>query len=276
MRKTYEIEIPNWSEYNPRGKEKKKTRHHWYRCEAHLFEHPEFLNFSAEEIAVFHYVLSMTCLMQGRRWRCDLELCSKAARVTPTVFQSAIDKLLELQVVRTHESCRTNKETSSYDQIDSVGHTDGRTNVRTSNKSSGSTSRMTPDRLLEIWNEHRGQMIEAKKLNEKRRKIARARLAECPDEQYWLGTIRQMARTPFLTGENDRGWRAGFDFLIKSDTHLKVSEGFYGDLGPEPVTPEQAEKRRKALWEGTDFQKPMFASESEQSECESTNPTTTN
>ena len=30
---------------------------------------------------------------------------------------------------------------------------------------------------------------------------------------------------PFYFGENDRGWRADFDYIIKPSTYLKVVEG---------------------------------------------------
>ena len=32
---------------------------------------------------------------------------------------------------------------------------------------------------------------------------------------------------PFLLGQNDRGWRGDFDFLLREDVVLKMQEGKY-------------------------------------------------
>ena len=40
--------------------------------------------------------------------------------------------------------------------------------------------------------------------------------------------FRTVENTPFLRGENDRGWRAAFDWIIKPANFLKVLENAYG------------------------------------------------
>jgi hypothetical protein len=40
--------------------------------------------------------------------------------------------------------------------------------------------------------------------------------------------VKKAAQTPFLAGENDRGWKANFDWLISNDTnHVAILEGKY-------------------------------------------------
>lgn len=45
---------------------------------------------------------------------------------------------------------------------------------------------------------------------------------------WWQDYFAMIAATPFLTGQNDRGWRADFDWAIRSETTIaKVREGAY-------------------------------------------------
>lgn len=43
----------------------------------------------------------------------------------------------------------------------------------------------------------------------------------------WLQYFEIVKETKFLHGDNDRGWQASFDWLIKQDNALKVLEGSY-------------------------------------------------
>lgn len=61
----------------------------------------------------------------------------------------------------------------------------------------------------------------------KRQKAASARLRDNPDLQHWREVIRRVTRAPFLRGENDRGWRASPDWLLKPESAAKVLEGAY-------------------------------------------------
>lgn len=40
--------------------------------------------------------------------------------------------------------------------------------------------------------------------------------------------IWAIPRTPFLCGENDRGWKADFDFLLQPKSFTRILEGSYG------------------------------------------------
>lgn len=40
--------------------------------------------------------------------------------------------------------------------------------------------------------------------------------------------IAAMERSPFCRGENDRGWKANFDFLLQPSSFAKLTEGTYG------------------------------------------------
>lgn len=89
-----------------------------------------------------------------------------------------------------------------------------------------------PSLLFDIWNlKAKGSgMPPALKLSEARLVKCRARLRECPLEQ-WGEIFSRMAKIPFLNGDNPRGWHASFDWIIaNSDNAIKVMEGKYDSV----------------------------------------------
>lgn len=81
--------------------------------------------------------------------------------------------------------------------------------------------------LDKIWNEHCGDLPKVKGLSKQRQSAIKARLKENSSEEYWIDVAKAIAANPFCNGENDRGWRADFDYFVKPGTHLKASEGSY-------------------------------------------------
>jgi hypothetical protein len=72
----------------------------------------------------------------------------------------------------------------------------------------------------------------------KRETAARARLREQPNLGWWRRLLERVVATPFLRGENDRGWRANPDWLLKPGVAESVLEGKY-DRSPRAVTPRR-------------------------------------
>lgn len=66
-----------------------------------------------------------------------------------------------------------------------------------------------------------------------REKMLNARIDEHGKDGV-LQTIRRVQSSKFLRGMNDRGWRASFDWLMKSSNFLKVLEGTYDCRESEP------------------------------------------
>ena len=68
-----------------------------------------------------------------------------------------------------------------------------------------------------------------KQLTDKRKKHIRARYAKHPLDEI-LTVFRKMEASSFLKGDNNRGWQASFDWVIKNeDNFIKVLEGRYDD-----------------------------------------------
>lgn len=83
-----------------------------------------------------------------------------------------------------------------------------------------------PGLLAAMWNTHRGDKLPAcVVLNGPRRAKASARIKSHPDPKQWLSLIECVASNPWLCGENNDGWRADFDWLIKPGTMVKFIEG---------------------------------------------------
>jgi hypothetical protein len=66
------------------------------------------------------------------------------------------------------------------------------------------------------------------KLSRVRASKLKQRIAEHGLEET-VEAIRRLGRSPFCRGENDRGWRANFDWLLRPETITKVLEGTYDD-----------------------------------------------
>ncbi len=72
-------------------------------------------------------------------------------------------------------------------------------------------------------------MPQVQKLTEKRGKTIDNFLKEFSTEQF--KTICKIANNnEFLTGKNDRKWKADFDFLMRIDKATAVIEGKYGTI----------------------------------------------
>jgi hypothetical protein len=86
---------------------------------------------------------------------------------------------------------------------------------------------LTPyEQFFNNWNDSRGSLKQATKLNVTRKKHIKVRWAEISDMNYWAEVFKKMAASSFC---KDGTW-ATFDWVIKNDTnHVKVAEGHYDD-----------------------------------------------
>lgn len=80
--------------------------------------------------------------------------------------------------------------------------------------------------IKNIYNMYCVKLPQIQKLTEKRKKAIDKFLKEFTEEQF--EEICKIANTSeFLIGENDRGWKADFDFIIRTDKALNILEGKY-------------------------------------------------
>lgn len=99
---------------------------------------------------------------------------------------------------------------------------------------SGQATQPTPTELASLWNELKSPNQPEIKLGTfkpgaRRWTWAQKRLVDAPDLSYWREIIQRIAKSTWCNGGNDRGWVADFEFLVRQETHVKVTEGKYDD-----------------------------------------------
>jgi len=87
----------------------------------------------------------------------------------------------------------------------------------------------SPVKLLEAWNAtaERIGLPKAKTLDATRERKARSLIKTRTIEDI-TEAIAAVERSPFCRGENDRCWKADFDFLLQPKSFNRLIEGFYG------------------------------------------------
>lgn len=91
----------------------------------------------------------------------------------------------------------------------------------------------TPQAFFDAWNAmalHSNARV-ADKLTDKRRKAAKARIDEYT-EAIIRAALKAIPGKPWLMGINERGWRAGFDWILRPDSIAKLREGVYDRAEP--------------------------------------------
>jgi hypothetical protein len=95
--------------------------------------------------------------------------------------------------------------------------------------------------LLTIWNSNCGTLARVKELGKgKRKKLACTRWKENPSTEYWTELVLRITRSKFCRGEvpgrdGAKPWKANFDWFVKPDTQIKISEGQYDDHGAADI-----------------------------------------
>lgn len=92
---------------------------------------------------------------------------------------------------------------------------------------------LSPDDVIEGWNavaEECGLPV-VRKLTDARKRKLRTRLKQFPDIEDWRRALTEIRANRWMHGDNDRGWRADFDFLLQDKSFTKLTEGAYGKAG---------------------------------------------
>ena len=70
---------------------------------------------------------------------------------------------------------------------------------------------------------------QVRKLTTKRKSAIRIRWKEdLTTLEDWINYFKDASKKRFLMGQNERGWRADFDFFLREDVIAKMQEGKYG------------------------------------------------
>jgi uncharacterized protein YdaU (DUF1376 family) len=92
----------------------------------------------------------------------------------------------------------------------------------------GADSPLTKSEILEAWHTRMVPLgfPAVAKMTAQRERLLKARLKDSTLED-WQRAMDALERSAFCRGENDRGWRADFDFLLQPKSFTKLIEGAY-------------------------------------------------
>jgi len=83
--------------------------------------------------------------------------------------------------------------------------------------------------MVNAWNALAAEcdLAAVQRVTAARRAKAKARLWDCGGLDGWAEALTKVRDSPFLRGDNDRGFRADFDFLLQKSSFTKLLEGSY-------------------------------------------------
>lgn len=94
--------------------------------------------------------------------------------------------------------------------------------------------------LQAVWNEGCGILPKWVAISPERRRVANLRLAELPDLDAWRKVVSAIVRSRFCNGQNERGWRADANYLLREKTWPDALDGLLDDRDlHRRVSPEQ-------------------------------------
>lgn len=82
--------------------------------------------------------------------------------------------------------------------------------------------------IKDIYNQNCPNLPQVQKLTEKREKAIDKFLKDFTKEQF-VEICKIANSTEFLIGNNDKGWKADFDFLMRIDKATNILEGKYSN-----------------------------------------------
>lgn len=131
--------------------------------------------------------------------------------------------------VKKHREKRNDECNVSCNVTETSPETDTEADTETDKEdmSSGDDALKVED-VVEAWNDladARG-LAKIARITENRRRQIKARIREYQPED-WSTALAAIYNSKFLCGENDRGWKADFDFLLQPKSFVKLIEGAY-------------------------------------------------
>ena len=85
--------------------------------------------------------------------------------------------------------------------------------------------------IVRLYNLHCTNLPKIRQINDTRREIMQKRWNEYRQDLVVFEKLFENTRkTPYLHGQNNRGWRADFDWLLQEPNMTRVLEGIYKDM----------------------------------------------
>lgn len=227
-----EIKINSWEKYNARRDVKKNW---WFKLSNGVFDDPDMRGLSNAGFRAWVYCLSLASKRGSSNVRVYFAELSKTCHLSRKNSLSLFERLESLKIISVTNSYRTRDERvlNPVPRGEERRGEEKRGEERKSQSSTSSTPPALPV-LIKIWNDNCGEKLaKVIKSNASRNKLCGLRIKD-HSEVEWAEIIKKVSKSRFLTGSNDRGWKATFDWILRSDSDLRVLEGKY-DSPPDGV-----------------------------------------
>lgn len=219
-----EVEINNWSRFNPRREYKHPT---WFALNNRILESPSMMELSAEELKAWIYILCQASQRNSSRVKVYFNHALKICAISKQILLNAISKLEKDESIQVHV-----RETNAKDLNQAATLHTNRQTVRDSG-----TASADPHPLATVWNTSVKKLGRIKKTENKRLKLCESVYSDYTPEE-WVAIFQRADRSAFLCGGGAKGWRATFDWVVKNAN--RVDEGEFDDASvqSEGVVPD--------------------------------------
>lgn len=183
---------------------------------------------------------------------------------------------MEYHIFESPKDCKTYKEKLNVENLHEeklyVENNDNKIlkksntkKINTNNKLFDTKEKSKPkgiQEVVDLYNEICVSLPKVIKPTEKRRKGIQALIKKGYTINDFREAFELAEQSDFLTGKNDRGWKANFDFFLREDKFVKILEGDYGgrksnitdregmSKAVERYTQEEKQQIRKGLKDG--------------------------
>ncbi len=151
------------------------------------------------------------------------------------------EKVLEKVPEKVHSSSGVSSAVGSSSPAFDVSHSGVLDKVKGSMSARTPTAPSPVEKFKIEYNRLCPRLIGCRELNDRRRKKIRAELVAHPDDKYWAEVFTVANKSAFMAGDNDRKWRANFDFILRC--HVEIVEGKYSR--PEPAASQMPREIKK-------------------------------
>jgi len=117
-----------------------------------------------------------------------------------------------------------------------------------------SNTDVLPKEVAKLWNKICTENGTILKISPKRGKHIKARVKDSLKTiKEWEEYFKRISQSDFLTGGNDRKWKADFDWILNPNNCVKIREGKYDDDGDKPDSKEDVWRYRMREWKDFSF-----------------------
>ena len=123
------------------------------------------------------------------------------------------------------DSKTDNRSTTDQQQID--------TNKNVENEKNEKKDTVPYEEIKERYNSTCTRLPQVKKLSSERKKHIKARYKELGSIEEVQSLFDRVAESNFLSGDNNRSWKANLDWIMNENNMVKIIEGKYDNRDPD-------------------------------------------